>query len=75
MTMLETFPPFSAPTGPRPWQTFADETDRARLTPAALEAIRNVAQAWSVTGIEMAALLERGIISTTPPLFQAFSQM
>lgn len=47
----------SAPTGPRPWQTFADETDRARLTPAALEAVRNLAKAWSVTGNEMAALL------------------
>ena len=55
--MLEALPPFSAPTGARPWQTFADETDRARLTPAALEAIRNLAQAWGVTGIEMAALL------------------
>src|SRR4051812_10844032 len=57
MTMLETCPPSSGPIGPRPWQTFADETDRARLTPAALEAIRNLAQAWSVTGIEMATLL------------------
>jgi hypothetical protein len=47
----------SASTGPRPWQTFADETDRARLTPAALEAVRNVAKAWSITGNEMAALL------------------
>ena len=47
----------STPTGPRPWQTFADEQDRARLTPAALEAIRNLAKAWSLTGDEMAALL------------------
>jgi Protein of unknown function (DUF2384) len=42
---------------PRPWQTFADESDRARLTPAALEAIRNLAKAWGATGNEMAALL------------------
>lgn len=47
----------STPTGPRPWQTFADERDRARLTPAALEAIRNLAKAWNLTGDEMAALL------------------
>ena len=47
----------SAPTGPRPWQTFADEKDRERLTPAALEGIRNLAKAWGVTGGDMAALL------------------
>lgn len=41
----------------RPWQTFASEQDRARLTPAALEAVRNLAQAWGATGDEMAALL------------------
>jgi Protein of unknown function (DUF2384) len=50
-------PNSSAPTGPRPWQTFADEKDRERLTPAALEATRNLAKVWSVTGNEMAALL------------------
>ena len=50
--------PDSAPVGPpRPWQTFAHETDRKRLTPAALEATRNLAKAWAVTGNEMAALL------------------
>jgi hypothetical protein len=53
----------SPPTGSRPWQTFADETDRARLTPAALEAVRNLAKPWNVTGNEMAALL--GVSSST----------
>jgi hypothetical protein len=47
----------SVPAGPRPWQTFADEADRERLTPAALEAVRNLAKAWGVTGTDMAALL------------------
>src|SRR5450631_2836892 len=51
------------PAGPRPWQTFADETDRTRLTPAALEAVRNLAKAWSLTGNEMAALL--GVSAST----------
>lgn len=36
---------------------FADDSDRARLTPAALEAVRSLAVAWSGTGAEMAALL------------------
>ncbi len=45
----------SAATGP--WQTFAHEKDRARLTPAALEAMRNLAKAWDATGDEMAVLL------------------
>ena len=47
----------SSPAGPRPWQNFADEGDRVRLTPAAVEAIRNLANAWSATGDEMASLL------------------
>jgi hypothetical protein len=38
-------------------QTFADESDRARLTPAALEAVRNLAAAWKLTGDDAAALL------------------
>jgi hypothetical protein len=50
-------PPSSFRVGPSPWQTFADEKDRKRLTPAALEAIRNLANAWGATGDEMAALL------------------
>jgi hypothetical protein len=46
----------AARTGPRR-QTFAAEQERERLTPAALEAVRNLAKAWSATGDEMAALL------------------
>lgn len=57
MTTPHTLPSSSAPTGTRPWQTFADERDRERLTPAALEAIRNLAKAWGITGNEMATLL------------------
>lgn len=41
----------------RPPQTFASEADRARLTPAALEAMRNLAKAWNATGDQMAVLL------------------
>jgi uncharacterized protein (DUF2384 family) len=41
----------------RPLQTFADEAARARLTPAALEAVRKLADMWSATGEEMAALV------------------
>jgi predicted DNA-binding protein (UPF0251 family) len=40
-----------------PRQTFASETDRARLTPAALEALRGLARAWRLTSQEAAALL------------------
>jgi len=57
------FPSSPTPAGHRPWQTFADEKDRERLTPAALEAIRNLATAWRATGDEMAALL--GMSSST----------
>jgi hypothetical protein len=49
--------PSATPASARPWQTFADEKDRVRLTPAALEAMRNLAKAWNATGDEMAALL------------------
>jgi uncharacterized protein (DUF2384 family) len=59
----------STPTGPRPRQTFADEKDRARLTPAALEAVRNLAKAWGATGEEMAALL--GIAPSTWDRFKS----
>ena len=38
-------------------QTFADATERTRLTPTALKAIRNLAAAWRVTGDEAAALV------------------
>jgi hypothetical protein len=41
----------------RPLQTFAAEADRARLTPAALQAVRNLALAWKLTGDDAAALL------------------
>jgi len=44
-------------------QTFADPDDRARLTPAALEAVRNLANAWALTGDEAAALL--GVSTST----------
>ena len=53
----------AAPAATGPWQTFADEKDRARLTPAALEAARNLAKAWDATGDEMAVLL--GLSSST----------
>ena len=56
MKRFPTSPSSTAPTE-RPWQTFALEKDRERLTPAALEAIRNLAKAWDVTGNEMATLL------------------
>jgi len=51
------------PSGPRRWQTFADEKDRERLTPAALEAIRNLARAWNLKGEEVATLI--GVSSST----------
>ncbi len=44
-------------------QTFATESDRARLTPAALIALRTLAQAWKLTAAEAAGLL--GISATT----------
>jgi hypothetical protein len=44
-------------------QTFASENDRARLTPAALMAVRNLARAWKLTGTEAAALV--GVSETT----------
>jgi hypothetical protein len=44
-------------------QTFAAEDDRARLTPAALMAVRNLARAWKLTGTEAAALV--GVSETT----------
>jgi hypothetical protein len=38
-------------------QTFVSEADRARLTPAALLALRNLARRWQLTGAETAALV------------------
>lgn len=51
------------PGGGRSLQTFAEEIDRQRLTPAALEGIRNLALAWQLTTDEAAALL--GVSATT----------
>ena len=44
-------------------QGFALEADRVRLTPAALEAIVNIAEAWKLPGDDAAALL--GVSSST----------
>jgi hypothetical protein len=38
-------------------RTFADAADRRRLTPAGLQAVRNLADCWGLTGDEAAALL------------------
>jgi uncharacterized protein (DUF2384 family) len=48
---------------PRPLQTFAMEPDRKRLTPAALEAVRNLAGSWRLNAEEAATLL--GVSTTT----------
>ena len=42
---------------PRPPQTFADEADRVRLTPAAIDAIKSVAKAWGLSAQEASDLL------------------
>lgn len=44
----------SVPTLP---QTFAAESDRARLTPTAIRAMKNVAAHWALKGQEASALL------------------
>jgi hypothetical protein len=44
-------------------QTFSDEGDRSRLTPAAIMALRNLARAWRLTGAEAASLV--GVSETT----------
>jgi hypothetical protein len=49
-------PPASSP-------GFGREAERRRLTPAALEAMRNLAPAWRLTGDEMAILL--GVSAST----------
>ena len=38
-------------------QTFADESDRARLSPVALKAMQGIAAHWRLRGHEVAALL------------------
>ncbi len=45
------------PGQPRPLQTFALEADRARLTPAAAQALRNLAQQWKLSRQEAADLV------------------
>ena len=52
-----------APISPAAPQTFAVEEDRARLTPAALIALRALARTWKLTGAEAAALV--GVSTTT----------
>jgi hypothetical protein len=49
--------------GLRPLQSFADEHDRERLTPAALTAAQAIAAAWKATGVEMAVML--GVSTST----------
>ncbi len=50
--------PFTSGAGDSgPLQNFALEADRVRLTPAALEAVIKVAEAWQLDGSEAAALL------------------
>lgn len=44
-------------------QTFVSEQDRARLTPAAVVALRSIASAWKLTATEAAALV--GVSETT----------
>jgi hypothetical protein len=46
-----------------PHQTFADAAGRRRLTPAGLQAVRNLAECWGLTGDEAAALL--GVSAST----------
>ena len=46
-----------------PPPTFASEDVRARLTPAALIAVRNLVRAWKLTRAEVAALM--GVSETT----------
>ena len=42
---------------PQEPQTFSQENDRARLTPAAMSAFRKLVEIWQLTGTEAAALL------------------
>ena len=44
-------------------QTFADEGDRGRLSPVAIEAIKRIAEHWRLKGGESAALL--GVSAST----------
>jgi len=62
MSAATALPLLPIPAGPAP-QTFAAAADRARLTPAALIALRGLARAWRLTAAEAAALI--GISETT----------
>jgi hypothetical protein len=53
----------------RPLPNFADEASRTRLTPAALEAVRNLGKVWGLTGDQIAALL--GVSASTWDRIQA----
>jgi len=44
-------------------QTFADESDRGRLSPAAIKAVKRIADHWHLKGDESAALL--GVSAST----------
>jgi hypothetical protein len=44
-------------------QTFEDEKDRARLSPAALKAMRGIVEHWGLTGEQASALL--GVSAST----------
>ncbi len=66
---MHSAPAVSRDLGPRvggpdsPPQSFGAEADRARLTPAALVALRSLAKAWRLTGQEAADLL--GVSAST----------
>jgi uncharacterized protein (DUF2384 family) len=58
--MIETPKPgFGFAEAPSPWfgQTFADEGERARLSPVAIKALKGIAEHWRLRGHEIAALL------------------
>jgi len=48
---------FDEAANPPVFRTFADEGDRARLSPAALRAMKGIAEHWHLRGHETAALL------------------
>lgn len=47
----------ASPSRPNAPQTFVSAEDRSRLTPAALEALRNLSRAWKLSSQEAADLL------------------
>jgi hypothetical protein len=55
---MDSVEPKSHPMGmPSLLQTFADESDRERLSPAALRAMESLTEQWTLKGPEVAALL------------------